>query len=437
VLGLAAAACVSVAAALWITARPGTVDEKVAVVEPPGLRGGFTVRAGVTDPFPAEEALQKLYGEPYNRDLGGVIWIVAGAPGELADWNGRPVLVKTLISRSFNEGGFDRHALVTNSVAIRDGQVVGEGSDCAACRTLIGAALFARAGSEWRLIARNDFLAADGEYGAPPKITLNFLESGDVQLKLAAAQNRRRSYVVALAEQPSRAPESERHEAPPAAQQTSRRAETTARSEQRGEPEPRTRTLGPQASGHNPPNGAAAHPLAVATPLVDGMVAAAVSGEPVELKEIIAELKSRQKVVRGDRRLARRLNEQGLAAMRDRRYAEAAEAFRQAKQADGGDPEVRENLGYALLKAGRIREAEAALLSALEIGPERATAWASLGHVFAKQARHDDAVACLVVAHRFAQAPDETLHVYQRYAREDEDPRIRAMMSDALKRLGG
>lgn len=168
---------------------------------------------------------------------------------------------------------------------------------------------------------------------------------------------------------------------------------------------------------------------------IEGLVAAAAAGDQARLGRVVAELKARPRPPRGDRRLARSLNDRGLALWQRQRFAEAAVFFRQAHEADSSDVEIRENLGYALLKSGKVAEAKSAILSALEIGPERASAWGSLGLIQAKQGRHREAVASVLTAYRFAPNPKRALDVYVRLAATDEDPRVRAMLGDVVARL--
>jgi Flp pilus assembly protein TadD len=126
---------------------------------------------------------------------------------------------------------------------------------------------------------------------------------------------------------------------------------------------------------------------------------------------------------------------EGLALFQNAHYAEAAAVFAQANVTDRSDPEIRENLGYSLMYAGELAAAERALLSALEIGPQRATAWGSLGHIYAKRGMHREAVALLLTAYRFAPDRKKTLEVYARQAETEDDPNVRAMLAESVSRL--
>jgi Flp pilus assembly protein TadD len=167
------------------------------------------------------------------------------------------------------------------------------------------------------------------------------------------------------------------------------------------------------------------------------LVGAAIAGDEARMGRIAAELKTQPRPLRGDRRAARELNERGLALWQRQRFGEAAVLFAQAHQADASDAEIAENLGYSLLKSGQVSQAEAPILAALALAPERASAWGSLGHIYAKQGRHADGVACVLTAYRYTREPKRTLDVYSRLAATDDDPRVRAMLADVLVRLSG
>ena len=175
---------------------------------------------------------------------------------------------------------------------------------------------------------------------------------------------------------------------------------------------------------------------APAAPAVRDLVNAAARGEAAEVNRLTATI-ARSEVPRGDRAAARALNAQGVAASQARRYRDAAALFQKAREADPGDPEIRENLGYALMKSGATASAETALLSALETGPRRATAWGSLGFVYAQQGRQEEAIAMLRTAHRIAPDPKHVLDTYTRQAHTEDDPRVRAMLAEAVRRIGG
>jgi Flp pilus assembly protein TadD len=167
---------------------------------------------------------------------------------------------------------------------------------------------------------------------------------------------------------------------------------------------------------------------------VNSLVAAVIAGDHAQFQQMLRQIKTRP-IVRGERRVARQLNDEGLALFREKKYKEAASAFTRANRVDTGDAEIKENLGHSLLKAGDLAEAERALLSTLEIGPERASAWGSLGHIYAKRGKHREAVALLLTAYRYAPDKKQTLNAYSEQAAADDDPKVRAMLAESVNRL--
>ena len=168
---------------------------------------------------------------------------------------------------------------------------------------------------------------------------------------------------------------------------------------------------------------------------VHAMIDAAIANDRQRVGEIAAQLKTQMRLPRGNRHKARELNERGLALWQRQRYEEAAAIFLQARDADPADAEIAENLGYALLKSGHVAEAEQPLLDALTLAPERASAWGSLGMIYAKKGRHRAGVALVLTAYGYARDPKRTAGVYSRLAASDDDPRVRAMLAEVISKL--
>lgn len=133
--------------------------------------------------FSTQQAFKALYGN-YDPNLDGAFWTVSGAPKAFAQWNGRSVFLRPLISRTFEQRNVTRHILLTNSLDVKDGLVVKQGAGCRTCPSLIGASVFEKGPQGWTLISRHDFLAADGAWGAPPKVSLMLSGTGGIELQL-------------------------------------------------------------------------------------------------------------------------------------------------------------------------------------------------------------------------------------------------------------
>lgn len=166
--------------------------------------GGLPTRdeTGRSSPaFSTQHAMRVLYGN-YDPNLDGAFWTVADAPKSYARWNGKAVFLRPLISRTFEQHGATRHILVTNSLDVKDGIVVKQGAGCRTCPSLIGASVFEKNARSWTLISRHDFLAADGAWGAPPRVTLHFPKTGGIELQFdrpaVDGRNPGRQYSIVL-----------------------------------------------------------------------------------------------------------------------------------------------------------------------------------------------------------------------------------------------
>jgi len=153
------------------------------------------------------------------------------------------------------------------------------------------------------------------------------------------------------------------------------------------------------------PTPAAASAAAPATPeaMVERMLALAMQDPPDEAA--ILDLKQRVEALpqpaRGDRRRARRLNDEALGLLRAGDAAAAVSRLRAAAKADPADVEIRNNLGYALIQVGDAAQAAEALLATLRLRPNRAGAWVNLGEVYAARGQAPEAKAALRLAMRF------------------------------------
>jgi hypothetical protein len=154
--------------------------------------------------FSMKQAFTTLYGA-YDPNLDGAFWTARGAPAQLEHWNDRLLFIRPLISRGFQDAGKPRQIVVTNSLDVKNGDVVKQGTGCRTCGSLIGAAVFEKQENEWKLISRHDFMTAAGSWGAPPKISLAFQRGGAIVLhfEMRAADQpelEKRRYSIVLKE---------------------------------------------------------------------------------------------------------------------------------------------------------------------------------------------------------------------------------------------
>src|ERR1700712_681411 len=134
------------------------------------------------------------------------------------------------------------------------------------------------------------------------------------------------------------------------------------------------------------------------------------------------------------RQRARAANKRGLASLRQGNMAESVQAFQAAYQLAPTDVEILNNFGYAYLRHHDPEAAEAWLLLALVLAPERVNAWVNLGQAYATQGQHGMAVACLANGYRFSKNPVATRQFLQKLAEdEDEDEAVRKAARQTLQ----
>ena len=128
-----------------------------------------------------------------------------------------------------------------------------------------------------------------------------------------------------------------------------------------------------------------------------------------KVSEIKGKIETFGKPATGDRKAARKLNEQGLAALKSDDFAQALAALKSATATDPADVEILNNYVFALIKAKRLQDAETEAGRLLTISPGRSSAWANLAEVYALMNKNDEAVAALVLAFQFSSNKDRTV----------------------------
>jgi hypothetical protein len=141
-----------------------------------------------------------------------------------------------------------------------------------------------------------------------------------------------------------------------------------------------------------------------------------------KISEIKGKIEALPKPTTGDRKAARKLNDQGLAALKAEDFAQAITALKSATGTDPADVEVLNNYVYALIKAKRIPEAESEAGRLLTMSPGRSSAWANLAEVYALKDKKSEAVAALILAFQFSSNKDRTITFLNERAVDPNSP---------------
>ena len=131
---------------------------------------------------------------------------------------------------------------------------------------------------------------------------------------------------------------------------------------------------------------------------------------------------------------ARAANDRGLRLLRAGDMSQAVQAFKTAYELAPADVEIVNNFGFAYLQHDDSEAAEAWLLLALVLAPERVNAWVNLGESYARQSEPRMAVACLANGYRFSKNQTATRRFLAKLAvKEDEDEAVRQAARETLR----
>ena len=160
------------------------------------------------------------------------------------------------------------------------------------------------------------------------------------------------------------------------------------------------------------------------------------SQNPIKLIELKTQIEVLYpKPEKGDVKLGRALNQQGLAAFSQENFTNAASLFLDAARANPADIEVLNNYAYALLKNGNNQLAQQVLGYVLSLAPGRTSAWANLGEIYANLNRIDASAASLVVGFQFSGNKEKTLEFFNKTSESTSNNALKSAITKALNQL--
>lgn len=145
--------------------------------------------------------------------------------------------------------------------------------------------------------------------------------------------------------------------------------------------------------------------------------------------------RTRPQPERGDRKVARAANVEGLQAMQQGNITDAIDAFSRAIEADASDIEIRNNLGFAYIKVGDFISAVNTLIDVLYMAPERGSAWANLSDVLARSNLMPAAEASLRLTVRYSTDRQKTAEFLQKAAESHEVESFREIAGRVLQKM--
>jgi len=125
----------------------------------------------------------------------------------------------------------------------------------------------------------------------------------------------------------------------------------------------------------------------------------------------------------GNKAVARKLNGEGLEALRRDDTTAAVDLLRKALMENPRDVEVASNLGFAQVRAGRHADAVNTLTQALVLDPRRTSTWTPLAEALALSGHKDDALAALWVGYQWSANRDKSMAFYADRAEKEKASR--------------
>lgn len=163
----------------------------------------------------------------------------------------------------------------------------------------------------------------------------------------------------------------------------------------------------------------------------------AMSKNDIEAVRRIAEkIDAFEKPARGNRTVARKLNEEGLSVFRKDDFSQASAVLTKAQREDPSDVEIASNLGFARVKAADYSGAHEALMAALLLNPRRTSTWIPIAELIARQNQSaSGVVSALLIAYEWSTGREKAIEYYTTQANTESNPQLKLAFGEALQRI--
>lgn len=174
---------------------------------------------------------------------------------------------------------------------------------------------------------------------------------------------------------------------------------------------------------------------AEAMPYISTMITAMQNNNLSVIDENAAKINALQKPISGDRKVARKFNDSGLAALKANNFELAISSFQDGVNVDPSDQEVVNNLGYAYYQNGDLPRAKALIEYALSLAPLRTSAWTNYGVILFKEGANESAINAYLIAFKYAKNQEKLVAFVEKQSQEDADLQLRPYYSQVLSAI--
>lgn len=140
--------------------------------------------------------------------------------------------------------------------------------------------------------------------------------------------------------------------------------------------------------------------------------------------------------LKGNRKEARKLNDDALKDLASGNAQGAVLLLKQAAETDPSDVEINSNYGFALLKSGNYNAAKAQLQKTLELNPRRTSTWLPLAEAYAGAGQAQMANQAGLIAYYYSTDKAKAKAYYQKQSQEQASGPIRSMYVSLINETG-
>lgn len=151
-------------------------------------------------------------------------------------------------------------------------------------------------------------------------------------------------------------------------------------------------------------------------------------GQALEFAKLINAM---PKPARGDRKLARKLNADGLNSLKIQNFDEAISLFVSARSADPLDEEIVGNLAYTYGEAKNYFQAEKVAYEGLLINARRANFWSTIALAKQAQGKQNEALQSMWLMWQFAQNRTNIIKLFENEISEEKDENKKSLFVSA------
>lgn len=163
----------------------------------------------------------------------------------------------------------------------------------------------------------------------------------------------------------------------------------------------------------------------------DAMLGAAKIEAVASAMEAARRIDAMPKPQRGDRKLARKLNNEGLDSLKQRKLADAAAILTKALEVDPADEEILSNLIFTYNEDGNFTKAEQLAYNGLLLNPRRANIWLPIAIAKQKQGKTSEALEAMWITWQFSEDKERLSTLLDKRIAEETNDGLKMMYANA------